>query len=241
MLVEQVIKMRRAPAGNANAFIQDFVGMSDDHPFAHRQRIVGGAAMEVGTMNHDQNRVYVHDVMTLEPQKGHASKAVSLLINLANKHQVTLELFAKAYAKDSRYVTRTDQLVRWYQKLGFTVKNPKQLKHFEDGVEMEYRPNAVTATVTNESDYPPRDPDTISSQEVTLILDSVKHLVRSRARYFHKAANIWHDIILVNEDAWYDWINDNVEPILAKYDWPLPGEPRWAHVEQEIVTKYLID
>jgi hypothetical protein len=142
MLVEQVVRLKLGGGNTTKAkeFMQELNSITDEHPFDRSKRIVGGAAVEVSVVNHANDRVYLHDIMALDPRKGYSSQALGLLTRLADKHHVTIELFAMAYTRDTRYLTVTEKLVRWYQKLGFVVKNPKQLKHFEDGVEMEYLP-----------------------------------------------------------------------------------------------------
>jgi hypothetical protein len=141
MRVDEVLRLKLGGNDNsrAQAFMQDLEGLSDDHPFHPRQRIIGGATVEVSPLP-GRNRVHLHDVLSLDPDKGHATRAIGLLQKLAAKHNVTIELFAKAYAKDKRYVTDTETLVKWYQKLGFTIMDEPDEIDIDNGVEMLYIP-----------------------------------------------------------------------------------------------------
>ena len=135
MRVDEVIRLGQVNTGPANEFLQDFENMSDEHPFNHKARVVGGAAIKLGRY---QNRIHISDITSLEPGKGHGGTAMKMLIKLAHKHNVGLELFAKAYRDDRM---STEQLVKWYQKLGFHIVDDLDDLDLDDGVEMRYYVN----------------------------------------------------------------------------------------------------
>jgi hypothetical protein len=133
------IRLGSSDNSRAQAFLKDFEELSQDHPFSHKQRIIGGAAIEASA-SRTRNSVHIHDVLTLDPDKGHATRALRLMQKLAAKHSVTLDLFAKAYTKDRKYQTDTKKLVQWYQKLGFEITDEPDEIDFDSGVEMRYIP-----------------------------------------------------------------------------------------------------
>lgn len=134
MIVNEVIRLGQTNSGPADQFVQDFIDMSDEHPFNPRARIVGGAALELSRFG---NRIHLSDITSLEPGKGHAGRAMSLIKKLADKHNVQVELIAKAYRDDRM---DTEQLIQWYQRLGFQLMdNPDEIG-LDDGIEMRYYP-----------------------------------------------------------------------------------------------------
>jgi hypothetical protein len=63
---------------------------------------------------------------------------------LADKHRVKLDALAKAYSRDRRYITDTEQLVKWYIKHGFVVEDelvddPSDLEGYEE-IQITYYP-----------------------------------------------------------------------------------------------------
>lgn len=142
MRVDEVTRLKLGGGGDnsrAQAFIQDLEGLSDAHPFHPRQRIIGGATVEISPVR-GTNQVHIHDVLSLEPNKGHATRALGLLKKLADKHKVVIDLFAKAYLRNPGYISDTEQLVRWYQRLGFEITDDYDPEILDDGVEMRYSP-----------------------------------------------------------------------------------------------------
>lgn len=133
------IRLGSTDNSRAVAFLKNLEELSQPHPFNNKQRIIGGAAIEASAIR-TGNRVHIHDVLTLDPDKGHATRALRLMQKLAAKHSVVLELFALAYTKDKRYQTDTRQLVKWYQKLGFEITDEPDEIDFDNGVEMSYYP-----------------------------------------------------------------------------------------------------
>lgn len=141
MRVDEVVRLKLGGGDNsrAKAFIQDLDDLSDPHPFHPRQRIIGGATVEVSPTS-GRNQVHLHDVLSLEPNKGHATRTMGVLKKLADKHSVTIDLFAKAYSNSPSHITDTEQLVQWYQRLGFEITDEPDEIDFDNGVEMRYIP-----------------------------------------------------------------------------------------------------
>lgn len=132
MRVDEVVKLGKPKQGPADAFIQDFLDISEPHPFNPRVGIIGGAAIELSKFN---GNIHLSDITSLDPGKGYSNAAMRLLTRLADKHNVVIELIAKAYRNDRM---DTEQLVQWYQRLGFQpVDDDLDLDY---GVEMRYIP-----------------------------------------------------------------------------------------------------
>jgi hypothetical protein len=132
MRVDEVIRLGQVNKGPAEAFLQDFYELSDEHPFNNKARVIAGTAIELGRY---QNRIHISDITSLNPGKGYGGKAMQMLIKLAHKHNVGLELFAKAYRDDRM---STEELIKWYQRLGFQVVDDLDDLDLDDGVEMRY-------------------------------------------------------------------------------------------------------
>jgi len=143
MLLREItrIKLGQPAKNNTTAFIDDFFTNTQEHPFNNKARIYAGAVLEIYPMG---NVIHISDIMSTAPNSGAGSKAISFLINLADKHRVKLDLTAKAYARDKKFITDTAQLANWYKKMGFVVDDefiddPDDLEGYEE-VNMAYYP-----------------------------------------------------------------------------------------------------
>lgn len=136
MRVDEVVRLKlgQVNTGPADAFVQDFIDISEPHPFNSKSRLLGGTAIELSRFG---NRVHISDIVGLQPGEGKASQSMRLLISLAQRHNVVLELIAKAYRDDRM---STEQLVQWYKRLGFQPMENLDEIDIDDGVEMRYYP-----------------------------------------------------------------------------------------------------
>jgi len=105
-------------SNNTEAFLQDYYDNTSEHPFNARARVYDNSVLQIYPMG---NKIHVSDVLTLQPRSGSGTKAMQFLKALSDKHRVKLDLTAKAYSSDNKFVTDTEQLVRWYSKLGFEI------------------------------------------------------------------------------------------------------------------------
>lgn len=124
------------PMSPVDAFLKELGETTHEHPFNHRQRIVGqylGTVEVSPSLNDRRNAIHIHDLTALEPGKGHGSATLKILCDLADKHDVTLEGTAKAYRED-RLSTR--QLLTWYVRHGFKMLGGDE----HDGYDIERRP-----------------------------------------------------------------------------------------------------
>jgi hypothetical protein len=129
-IVEGVIKLgqTRASEGSpADQLVKELNSLTQENPFNHRQRIIGAAKVEVTTSGNSTIRL--SDIQG--SGQGSGSAALKLLCDLADKYIVTIKLSAYGYDK-----TPTEDLVRWYEKFGFSAE-PTDV---EDGVDMMRTP-----------------------------------------------------------------------------------------------------
>lgn len=103
---------------NTEAFLQDYYDNTSEHPFDNRTRVYDNSVLKIYPMG---NQIHISDVLTLNPRTGAGTKAIQFLKTLSDKHRVKLDLTAKAYSSDNKFITDTEQLVRWYSKLGFEI------------------------------------------------------------------------------------------------------------------------
>ena len=126
---------RKADGKRAQAFMDEYHSDSQEHPFAHTARILHGAVVEASK---DGNEVHIHDIRTTSPRSGAGTKALKHLTNLADKHNVKLNLFAKAYSNSPDHINNTERLVKWYEKHGFQHEEPDYDESW--GSDMKYYP-----------------------------------------------------------------------------------------------------
>ena len=139
-ILEMKIKLRDSSDGdheNVSKFIDEFHSNSVPHPF-NRSRIFHHTSVE---LSKDGNQVHIHDLQSIEPNKGHGSKALHHLTKLSDKHNVKINLHAKAYSKDKSYITNSVKLGKWYHKHGFRFDDSEhKLNDHHDGADMTYYP-----------------------------------------------------------------------------------------------------
>lgn len=126
---------RKVDGKRAQAFMDEYHSDSQEHPFAHTARILHGAVVEASK---DGNEVHIHDIRTTSPRSGAGTKALKHLTNLADKHNVKLNLFAKAYSNSPDHINNTERLVKWYEKHGFQHEEPDYDERW--GSDMKYYP-----------------------------------------------------------------------------------------------------
>lgn len=137
-----VIQMRRRGGSQrTTSFMDEFFEVSDEHPFNRKARIFEGTIIELYPLF---NEIHISDIVSTQPRSGAGARAIKNLMKLANKHRVKLNLTAKAYSNDGKFITDTEQLVKWYMRLGFNitdnlVDDPNDLEGLEE-VEMTYFP-----------------------------------------------------------------------------------------------------
>lgn len=121
MLVTEILKLN--VGGNdqkLKAFMDDFRNGTDQHPFARHLRIFNDSVgFEASIWN---NAIHLSAIMSfLSKGDGEASKALKWFTDLADKHQVPIELTVKPIKNagaEGKNLTKT-QLTAWYTRHGF--------------------------------------------------------------------------------------------------------------------------
>lgn len=125
------------PRTPTEEFFAEFMQDSQENWLNPRQRIVGMAGIEMSPSIYDhQSGVHINDIVSYKTGEGHGSVALRRIIDLADKHGVTLDLIAKTYTKDR---LSTKQLVDWYARHGFVRKRGSA----SDGYEMVRKPKGA--------------------------------------------------------------------------------------------------
>ena len=103
----------------AEAFLRDLFDASYPNPLNPRERVLAGieVAVEVSPL---RGGVHLDEVRALRPSKGEGTKAMRFLVELADKHSVTLTLFPMPFGNEKM---DTDDLVRFYRRHGFRFES----------------------------------------------------------------------------------------------------------------------
>ncbi len=110
------VTIRQRALENVAAFMQDFHAMTDAHPFAgHLSVLDNYACFEIKPFD---GKILFGYVTTLERGKGHGTKALKWLLDLADKHGVTLVGQIQRMGDEG---LTTVELRRWYKRHGFKV------------------------------------------------------------------------------------------------------------------------
>ena len=125
----EAIKLRGFSSDNrAITFIEEFEKMSTPNPLNDRERILHDTGVTLVVNSFKNNSVHLSDIRSIV--KGNGSKCLQEICMLADKHRVTIDLFAKGYGD-----TPTSVLKSWYEKFGF-----EQHETYSDGYEMIRKP-----------------------------------------------------------------------------------------------------
>jgi hypothetical protein len=109
-----IIKTKTDP--DIEAFMSDFHSMTDTHPWATYFSVLDNyACFEIKPFD---GKILFGYITTLERGKGHGTKALRWLTDLADKHNV--QLVGHIERKGDEGLT-TNQLRQWYKRNGFKV------------------------------------------------------------------------------------------------------------------------
>lgn len=115
--------------------MRDFEDMTEPHPFDNRKRILNDVMIELGPFGHN---IHITDIVSMKPGQGHGSVALRKINDLADKHDLSIDLTAKAYSDDRM---STSQLRKWYKRHGFFDDEDTYGDDYE-GYDMKRVPNA---------------------------------------------------------------------------------------------------
>jgi hypothetical protein len=130
-----VIKLgQRKQNPGVAGFMKDYLASTTEHPFDRRSSVHGDyATTEVSPKGHE---IHLHDIRSLNPQKGGGTRALKELLTLSDKHGVPISGTAKAYHNDPRYIESSEGLRDWYKKHGFEDFGGDKW----DGYDVRYNP-----------------------------------------------------------------------------------------------------
>jgi hypothetical protein len=115
------LRMGKKSSGEATAaaaFIEDFNSMTHEHPFTHGMRYFadGPVLVKMSASPDFDDEVDLNDIQS--KAKGAGARAMEEICRLADKHQVTIDLYAEGYAH-----VPTPKLVEYYKRFGFQERN----------------------------------------------------------------------------------------------------------------------
>ncbi|KVV07425.1 GNAT family N-acetyltransferase [Burkholderia ubonensis] len=120
----------RAKASDA---LREIKTRFDQNPFNPRQRIVtdGGQQLALLEVSSTPNGgLHISDIMAVEPGKGYGTRALTIVLNIADEHQEEITLTAKAYSPNRRLLDTT-HLRDWYGRHGFVVEGGDDIDGFD--------------------------------------------------------------------------------------------------------------
>lgn len=117
------------------AFMDEYIANTEAHPFNRQQRIMWPVVLEISTFD---GTIHLGDITTVDQHRqGHATRVLTWLKSLADKHGVAITGIAKAYNKrDKNVINKASQLVAWYKKHGFDISRGSA----GDGYPIRYNP-----------------------------------------------------------------------------------------------------
>lgn len=127
----------RATEEQLHAFMQEFWDMTKPHPFARGMRMLGYVGVELRPVKFE-GIIHIASIISFyKKNAGEASAALKSVCDLADKHQLPMDLSVKpiknAGSRDGKDLNAT-QLKAWYGRFGFKpakygamVRKPKPL------------------------------------------------------------------------------------------------------------------
>lgn len=141
MLLLEVVRIKLGQGVStkgAEEFMAELNKITSGHPLNDASRILDGTSIQV-TRYH--NAIHLSDIQSHDPGSGKGTAAMRKLLSMADKHNVKITAFAKAYSSNDKFITDTKQLIEWYRKLGFRQEHEEDdVEDYEDGVDLVYHP-----------------------------------------------------------------------------------------------------
>lgn len=114
------------------AFLDEYMAATSDHPFDSLSRLYGNASLTVSASPDDpETTVHLDDIMSLDPGQSNGSIALIKICEFADRAGVMVTLTAKAYGRMKEFMP-TRALVHWFERYGFNVVE----NYGESGVDM---------------------------------------------------------------------------------------------------------
>lgn len=113
--------------------MDEFNRMTKSNPMG-RGRLFDGVSIELAPFD---GKIHLSDIVALDAKsEGKGTKALKMLTDLADRHNVMITGTAKGYSDDPRHINSSGRLKQWYTKHGFTVTGGSE----DEGFEMFYKP-----------------------------------------------------------------------------------------------------
>lgn len=146
MKINEITRIKLGQTDNKRAlqFIEELNALSSAHPINHNMRVLDNVMLHVSPAIR-RNTVHIHDLKSINPGKGNATRVMNILKNLAEKYNVRIDLFAVSLGDNNNH-PNTERLIKWYQGLGFHIDidnyyyDDDDMLDLEDGVDMIYIP-----------------------------------------------------------------------------------------------------
>lgn len=114
------------------AFLDEVWANTTAHPFTRGQRVVGdyGVVEVRRDVDNRDTTVHISDILSLTKGKGDGNRLLHWLCELADRHGVTLTLFAKAYMTGdfAKGRPKSKDLAAWYGRNGFVKKQGQMVR-----------------------------------------------------------------------------------------------------------------
>jgi hypothetical protein len=128
---------------DTESFMSDFHSMTAAHPWAwHLSVLDNYACLEIKPFD---GKILFGYITTLERGKGHGTKALRWLTDLADKHNV--ELVGHIERKGDEGLT-TNQLRQWYKRHGFKVDRQLRIVRPRKEQEKKHSPKSKSISDT---------------------------------------------------------------------------------------------
>lgn len=125
-LAEIVIQLGNR-GGKGVAMVRHAFDEYNTNPLNDDELIIDGALVELKAYG---DKVEIRSIRTLKAGEGGASKALKIVTAMADKFDVELELFPKAYGTGG---LSTSQLKQWYSRNGFKPAQHGQMSRKPKG------------------------------------------------------------------------------------------------------------
>jgi len=109
---------------NVDAFFEEWFENTFNNPFSPRDRIVMNKALQsrddfamLDVSPIGKNLIHLSSILSSESGRGNGAAGLKMLIDLADKHGLSIDLTAKAFGREQTLSTK--QLKKWYGRHGF--------------------------------------------------------------------------------------------------------------------------
>jgi hypothetical protein len=144
-------KPARIKLGNADPsdqaavseFLDEWIELTSDNPISPDERVVGDYAAV--TLRPQGGQIWLDSIRSFEKTRGNGSRALKMVLDLADQHGVVLRLTAKPFDTGGNELDFAS-LVQWYESNGFVSKDVTQ--DYEPSASMTRLPRNASVDTT---------------------------------------------------------------------------------------------